>query len=81
MSCAIWVTRPRYVDLLLQTVVKLWRSGFGDYFLFMKDSASPHTCRVSKNVFETGGVTVFKWPSCFPDLNAIPSCETGWKEK
>lgn len=65
------LTGQRYVDLVLQPVVRLWRGGFGDFFLFMQDNAPPHTSRVAKFFFETEGVAVLEWPSCSPDLNPI----------
>lgn len=65
------LTGPRYVDLVLQPVVRLWRGAFGKFILFMHDNAPPHTSRVAKNFLEMEGVTVLEWPSCSPDLNPI----------
>nr|CAI5823781.1 unnamed protein product [Callosobruchus analis] len=65
------LTGRRYVDSVLQPVVRLWQGGFGDLFLFMEDNAPPHTSRVAKNFLESEGVAVLEWPSCSPDLNPI----------
>lgn len=65
------LTSQRYVDLVLQPVIRLWRGAYGDQFLFMQDNAPPHTSRVAQNFLETENVTILPWPACSPDLNPI----------
>ena len=65
------LTGRRYVDLVLEPIVSLWRAAIGDNFNFLYDSAPPHTSRVTRECLETEGVIVLDWPACSPDLNPI----------
>lgn len=65
------LTGPRYVDLVLEPIVRLWRGAVGDNFVFMHDNAPPHTSRVATEFLEREAVTVLEWPASSPDLNPI----------
>lgn len=52
------LTSPRYVDLVLDAIVRLEKGAAGDNFILMHVDAPPHSSRLSKEFLETERVTV-----------------------
>ncbi|GFV14998.1 transposable element Tc1 transposase [Trichonephila clavipes] len=65
------MTGQRYIDAVLLSHVRLFRSTVGDKFVFMDDNATCHRTLAVQDCLDSEGVQRHVWPACSPDLNAI----------
>ena len=57
---------------MLQTrIFPAARASHPDGFIFQHDNATPHSARVTRELFDREGIELLSWPAMSPDLNPV----------
>lgn len=65
------LTADRYTRQCLQDHVVPYGPFVDENFLFMHDTARPHTARIVRNFLDAVEIPVLEWPARSPDMNPI----------
>ncbi|GFT06345.1 uncharacterized protein TNCV_1145371 [Trichonephila clavipes] len=61
----------RYLDEVLEPIVRLYVAAVGPTFVLMDDNARPHRADIVHDYLESEGIARIVWPAYSPDLNPI----------
>ncbi|GFW80378.1 transposable element Tcb1 transposase [Trichonephila clavipes] len=66
-----FVTAVRYIDEVLEPIVRLYAAAVGPTFVLMDDYARPHRPDIVDDYLESEEIARMAWPAYSPDLNPI----------
>lgn len=65
------MTGRRYIDEVLEPIVRPYAGAIGPDFILQDDNARPHRARIVDNFLQDEGIERMDWPSKSPDFNPI----------